>query len=72
MSTARVDAVIATVERHDAPLAGRMRVAADRLTAGEGEEVITQAGLQRYLWYDLPRRHADDTWRPIKIGRAHV
>jgi len=65
VSTARVDAVIATVERHDAPLAGRMRVAADRLTAGEGEEVITQAGLQRYLWYDLPRRHADDTWRPI-------
>lgn len=65
MSTARVDAVIAAVERGDAALANWMRVAADGLTAGEGEELITQAGLQRYLWYDLPRRHPDHTWRPV-------
>lgn len=65
MSAERVDAVIASVGRHDAALARWMRVAADGLTAGEGEELITQAGLQRYLWYDLPRRHPDDTWRPV-------
>lgn len=65
MSAARVDAVIATVERHDASLANWMQVAADELTAGEGEDLITQVGLQRYLWYDLPKRHADDTWRPV-------
>ena len=50
MSAARVDAVISTVERHDASLASWMQVAADGLTAGEGEELITQAGLQWYLW----------------------
>jgi hypothetical protein len=57
--------VIAAVGRHDAELGDRMQIAADGLTAGEGEEAITQAGLQRYLWYDLPRRSADDTWRPV-------
>ena len=65
VSTARVDAAIAAVERGDAALANRMRVAADGLTTGGGEELITQAGLQRYLWYDLPRRHPDDAWRPV-------
>ena len=60
MSAARVDAVISTAERHDAPPANWMRVAAGELTAGEGEELITQAGLQRCLWYDLTERHADD------------
>jgi hypothetical protein len=70
VSAARVDAVISTVERHDASLANWMQVAADGLTAGEGEELITQAGLQRYLWYDLPRRRADDTWRPVAEAAA--
>jgi hypothetical protein len=65
MSVERVDALIASVGRHDAVLARWMRLAADGLTAGEGVEIITQAGLQRYLWYDLPRRHAGDTWRPV-------
>lgn len=65
MSAERVDGVIASVERHDAALARWMRVAADGLTAGEGQQVITQAGLQRYLWYDLPRRSPVDSWRPV-------
>lgn len=70
MSAARVDAVIAAVGRGDLALADRMRVAADGLTAGEGEEVITQASLQRFLWYDLPRRHPDDPWRPLAEAAA--
>jgi len=70
VSTARVDTVIATVGRHEAALANWMRVAADGLTAGDGEELITQAGLQRYLWFDLPRRHADDIWRPVAEAAA--
>lgn len=65
VSAARVDAAIAAVERGDVALANWMRVAADGLTAGEGEELITQAGLQRHLWHDLPRRHSDDAWRPV-------
>ena len=62
MSTARVDAVIARAERHDAALADRMRLVADGLAAGGGEELTTQAGLQQFLWCDLPRRHPDDAW----------
>ena len=46
MSADRVDAVIASVGRHDAAIARWMRVAADGLTAGEGEELITRASLQ--------------------------
>ena len=42
MTAGRVDAVIAAVGRHDAELASLMRVAADGLTAGEGEERISQ------------------------------
>jgi hypothetical protein len=65
VSAERVDGVIASVGRHDPALARWMRVAADGLTAGEGTERLTQAGLQQYLWYDLPRRAPDDTWRPV-------
>jgi hypothetical protein len=65
VSAARVEGVIASVGRHDEALARWMRVAADGLAAGEGKELITQAGLQQYLWYDLPNRHPDDTWRPV-------
>ncbi len=70
MSTARLNTLTATVGRHDAALADRMRLVADGLTAGEGEEVITQAGLQQFLWYDLPRRHPDDAWQPLAEAAA--
>ena len=46
VSAERVEAAIAAVERNDPGLANGMRVAADGLTAGEGEEVISQSGLQ--------------------------
>ncbi len=65
VSEARVDGVIASVARHDSAFAKVMRIAADGLTTGDGEERITQAGLQQYLWYDLPRRSPDDAWRPV-------
>ena len=65
MTAGRVDAVIAAVERHDAELANCMRVAADGLTAGEGEERISQSSLQAFLWYELPRRYPHDVWRPV-------
>ena len=65
MTAGHVDAVIAAVGRYDVDLADRMRLAADGLTAGEGEELVTQPSLQVFLWYDLPRRYPDDAWRPI-------
>lgn len=70
MSAERVDSVITSVARHDPGLARLMQVAADGLTAGDGEERITQASLQQYLWYDLPRRSPDDTWRPVVEAAA--
>lgn len=68
MTTDRVDAVIAGVERHDPELAGWMRMAADGLTVGEGEEVISQASLQAFLWYEVPRTLPNDAWRPVVEG----
>ena len=65
MTAERVDAVIAAVERHDPELASWMRMAADGLTAGEGEEVISQASLQVFLWYEVPREFPADAWRPL-------
>lgn len=65
MTAEHVDAVIAAVDRHDPQLAGWMRTAADGLTAGEGEELISQAGLQEFLWHEVPRKHPADTWRPV-------
>lgn len=65
MSAERVDGVIASVGRHDPRLARWMQMAADGLTAGEGTGRLSQAGLQQYLWYDLPRRAPVATWRPV-------
>ena len=65
MTADHVDAVIAAIDRHDPQLAIWMRTAADGLTAGEGEELISQAGLQVFLWYEVPRKHPADTWRPV-------
>ncbi len=65
MTADRVDAVIAAMEPHDPELAEWMRLAADALTAGEGEEVISQAGLQAFLWYQLPRKYPETSWRPV-------
>ena len=42
-----------------------MRTAADGITAGEGEEVISQAGLQDFLWHEVPRKHRAESWRPV-------
>ena len=65
MTGGRVDAVIATVGQHDPELAGWMRVVADGLTAGEGEELISQASLQVFLWYTPPRKYPEDAWRRV-------
>ena len=70
MSDTRVDAVIAVVGRGDAALAERMRLAAGEMAGGGGAEVITQAGLQQFLWYGLPRRHPDEPCQPLAEATA--
>jgi hypothetical protein len=66
MTAEHIDAVIGAIERHDPELANRMRTAADGLTAGEGEELISQAGFQDFLWYEVPRKHPAESWRPVR------
>lgn len=70
MTADRVDAVIAAVEQHDPGLARWMRMAADGMTADEGEELISQASLQAFLWYEVPRKYPEDTWRRLADGAA--
>ncbi len=70
MTSERVEEVIGAIERHDAELAGWMRMAADGLTAGEGGEIISQASVQVFLWYELPRKYPDDAWRPVVEAAA--
>lgn len=70
MTETKVDAAVAAIERRDPSLGDWARVAADGLTAGEGAEILTQAGVQDFLWYRLPARYPNETWLPI--ARAAV
>jgi hypothetical protein len=40
-------------------------VAADGLTAGEGEEALRQAFVQDFLWYRLPAKYPERAWLPV-------
>lgn len=62
MTVEHVDAVIAAVDRHDPQLAIWMRTAADGLTARGSS---AKAGLLVFLWYEVPRDHPKDAWRPV-------
>ncbi len=70
MAATKVDAAVAAIERQDPSFGEWAQVAADGLTAGEGEEILTQAGVQDFLWYRLPAKYPDETWLPI--ARATV
>lgn len=70
MTATKVDAAVAAIERRDPSLGDWARVAADGLTAGEGAEILTQAGVQDFLWYRLPAKYPNETWLPI--ARAAV
>jgi hypothetical protein len=65
MTATRVDAAVAAIEQQDPSLGKWARVAADGLTAGEGEETLCQAVVQDFLWYRLPAKHPGDSWLPI-------
>lgn len=70
MTAERVEAAIEVIGRKDSELGNWARWAADSLTAGEGEEVISQASLQNYLWYYLPKKSDEDVWEPVAEGSA--
>ena len=49
-----IEDALARLASQDAGLAQGAEAALNGLTAGEGLEVITQEGVQRFLWYELP------------------
>ncbi len=72
MTAEHVEAVIETIGRQDPDLAAWTQAAADALTAGEGEEMISQASLQDFLWYYLPRKWPEEAWLPVARGSASL
>jgi len=65
MTTRNVAAAVAAIERPDPALCDWAQVAADGLTAGEGEETLCQAFVQDFLWYRLPTKYPERAWAPI-------
>jgi hypothetical protein len=70
MTSERVEAAIEVIARNDPQLARWAENAADALTAGEGEESISQAALQSFLWYYLPKKWEEEAWSPLAEGAA--
>lgn len=65
MTAERVEAAVEDIRRQDPALGQWADVAADGLTTGEGEEVLSQAAIQDFLWYRLPARYPDEAWLPV-------
>lgn len=70
MTSEPVDAILERIGRADPSLGAWAQVAADGLTAGEGEELISQADLQDFLWYHLPRKWPGKAWLPVARAAA--
>lgn len=60
VSTDDVDRAIAAIAARDEQRGTAARHIYDTLTWGEGPEVLSQAGLQRWLWYELPTKYLTD------------
>lgn len=70
MTAERVDAAVEAIVRQDPTLGDWAQVAADGLTAGEGEEVLGQAFVQDFLWYRLPAKYPERAWLPLARAAA--
>jgi hypothetical protein len=70
MTAERVDDAVMRIRQRDATIGRWVDLAAGALTWGEGEEVIYQAGLQDFLWYQLPRKWDSEDWLPVTNGAA--
>lgn len=70
MTAERVDAAVEAILRRDPTLGEWAQVAAEGLTAGEGEEVLGQAFVQDFLWYRLPTTYPERAWFPLARAAA--
>lgn len=70
MTAERVEAAVEAIARRDPSLGEWAQVAADGLTAGEGEEVLGQALVQDFLWCRLPAKYPERAWLPLARAAA--
>ena len=62
-----VAGALARLRAEDERLGGDAEAALNSLTWDEGLQTITQYGLQRFLWYELPRK-----WMTDLQGKRHL
>ena len=70
-----VDDVVEAVRRVEArrpDLKMAIQAAAAALTAGGGTEMIHQAALQQFLWWQLPRRYPQGDWAGLAGATAEL
>ncbi|MDZ7678214.1 MAG: hypothetical protein U5K29_06660 [Acidimicrobiales bacterium] len=69
-----VQAVIDAVAAEDRVAGHHAQFVWDGLTAGEGPEMVTQAGLQNWLWWLLPKRTMGETdlWSEVAAAGADL
>jgi hypothetical protein len=65
MGSDQVDRAVQEVQARHPDLAPAVMSVADALTAEEGVDMIHQAALQRFLWWQLPRRYPEALWAPM-------
>jgi hypothetical protein len=66
-SDTMIAGALARLRAEDERLGGDAEAALNSLTWDEGLETITQYGLQRFLWYELPRK-----WMTDLEGKRHL
>lgn len=72
MSREQVDAAVARVQGRDEGFGAIAQHVADAMTAGEGIEVLHQAGVQEFLWYSVPKRFPPEDWDDAIAAAAAV
>lgn len=65
MTAAEIDAAVATLESDPDQEWPWARDVAEMLTAGEGVEMLSQAAIQQFCWYQIPKRLPMETWDEV-------
>jgi hypothetical protein len=70
MTSDRVDAAVIAISMRNRELGRWADLAANVLTFGGGEDAIGQAGVQNFVWYELPRKFDEEDWVAAVTGMA--
>jgi hypothetical protein len=72
MSVDDVAEAVRRVEARRPDLKMAVQPVADALTVGEGTEMIHQAALQQFLWWQLPRKYPQEDWAGLAEATAEL